>query len=262
MKALEQYQSHRINLEKELKKFIDGMKTPSIKALASKIEHICENLGSPLSVTEMLKSICNNTIKKWGGERGKKKIGIASKEEAFKENKQNPNIVCGHFRWDYGKAYLLTDKEINYIKSFYFTGEDTQPSFDLKSEYHVNAVKFIKKHNVVFKIKLLKKGKYFNNDDKERNIYEITLSRKNHTFIFTFGQSIIATQNGETPSVYDVLVCLTKYNPSTFEDFCSEFGYDTDSEKAEPDYNAVVNEWNNVKALFTDAEIEELAEIQ
>lgn len=64
------------------------------------------------------------------------------------------------------------------------------------------------------------------------------------------------------PTAYDVLACLTKYDPGTFEDFCSEFGYDEDSRNAEKTYNAVKDEWQNVRALFTDSEIEQLQEIQ
>jgi hypothetical protein len=63
------------------------------------------------------------------------------------------------------------------------------------------------------------------------------------------------------PTAYDVLACLTKYDVGTFENFCSEFGYDTDSIKAEKTYNAVLNEWQNVCALFSDTEIEQLQEI-
>jgi len=66
---------------------------------------------------------------------------------------------------------------------------------------------------------------------------------------------------GEAPTPYDILACLTKYDPGTFENFCSEFGYDTDSKKAEKTYLAVRDEWQNVCALFTDAEIEALQEI-
>jgi len=65
-----------------------------------------------------------------------------------------------------------------------------------------------------------------------------------------------------TPTEYDVLTCLTKYDPETFEDFCSEFGYDEDSRKAEKIYKAVVNEYNNVAMLWNDSEIELLSEIQ
>jgi hypothetical protein len=68
--------------------------------------------------------------------------------------------------------------------------------------------------------------------------------------------------NRSIPNAYDILACLTKSDPGTFEDFCSEFGYDTDSKRAEKTYNAVLNEWKNVQSLFTDKEIEQLQEIQ
>lgn len=64
------------------------------------------------------------------------------------------------------------------------------------------------------------------------------------------------------PSSYAILACLTTYDPDTFENFCSDFGYDTDSKKAEKTYNAVLDEWKNIQELFTDKEIEQLSEIQ
>lgn len=64
-----------------------------------------------------------------------------------------------------------------------------------------------------------------------------------------------------TPTAYDVLSCLTKNDPGTFENFCSDFGYDEDSRKAEKTYIAVCEEWKNVCALFSDEEIEQLQEI-
>ena len=63
------------------------------------------------------------------------------------------------------------------------------------------------------------------------------------------------------PTLYDVMACLTKYDPGTFEDFCSDFGYDTDSRKAEKIYNAVEGEWLKVQSLFNDDELEILREI-
>ncbi len=65
----------------------------------------------------------------------------------------------------------------------------------------------------------------------------------------------------EAPSNYDILTCLTKYDPGNFEDFCSIFGYDTDSKTAEEIYEAVKQEWKNVQTIWTDEEIEELREI-
>jgi len=73
---------------------------------------------------------------------------------------------------------------------------------------------------------------------------------------------IIKNPNFKAPTAYDVLACLTKYDPGTLENFCSDFGYDTDSRSAEKTYNAVKDEYQNVSMLFTDAEIEQLQEIQ
>lgn len=64
-----------------------------------------------------------------------------------------------------------------------------------------------------------------------------------------------------SPSLYDVLACLTKYDPGTFENFCSDFGYDSDSISALKTYKAVCKEWQKVDLLFGDV-IDELQEIQ
>lgn len=63
------------------------------------------------------------------------------------------------------------------------------------------------------------------------------------------------------PSAYDVLACLQKYEVGTFENFCADFGYDTDSRKAVRTYKAVRKEWNNLRKLFTDDQLTELQEI-
>lgn len=73
---------------------------------------------------------------------------------------------------------------------------------------------------------------------------------------------IIKNEHYSEPNEYDVLACLTKYDPETFEDFCSEFGYDEDSRKAEKIYQAVREEYQNVAMLWSDEEMEELMEIQ
>ena len=67
---------------------------------------------------------------------------------------------------------------------------------------------------------------------------------------------------GQIPTDYNILTCLTKYDPGTLEDFCSEFGYDIDSKLAEKTYLAVKEEWKNVQTIWTDEEIELLQEIQ
>jgi hypothetical protein len=65
----------------------------------------------------------------------------------------------------------------------------------------------------------------------------------------------------QEPKAYDILACLTKYHPGTFEDFCGEFGCDTDSKKAEKLYYAVLKEYADLSSIFNADELEAMQEI-
>jgi len=58
------------------------------------------------------------------------------------------------------------------------------------------------------------------------------------------------------PALYSVLACLQKYDVGSFEDFCSDFGYDEDSRTAEKTYKAVLKEWEAMERLFNNEELE------
>lgn len=74
-------------------------------------------------------------------------------------------------------------------------------------------------------------------------------------------KELAAKKKAAVPSVYDVLACLSKCDPGTFEDFCSDYGYDEDSRTAERVYFAVQKEYTQLARLFTPEQMEELAEI-
>jgi len=48
----------------------------------------------------------------------------------------------------------------------------------------------------------------------------------------------------------------------SFEDFCGEFGYDTDSRKAEGTWKKVKKFADRINAFFTETELEEFQEIR
>lgn len=102
--------------------------------------------------------------------------------------------------------------------------------------------------------------KYFPTDKEDRFVFPCKLQKGKKSYSFTFGQSI--AENDNPPHIYDILVCMTKYDPGTFEDFCREFGYDEDSRTAEKTYKAVLKEWKAMNRMFTDEELEQLREIQ
>lgn len=166
------------------------------------------------------------------------------------------------------------------------------------TDYEQQAIDFLNTSSTVFSAKYLQTGKYFDDDKEERDIYEITLSSKGRSYVFKFGNSInnsgqyklldnalikkfgrskisaneyknlgyykkeaIINKNFKKPTAYDVLACLTKYDPGTLENFCSEFGYDVDSKKAERTYMSVKEEWMNITRLYSESEMELLREI-
>lgn len=129
----------------------------------------------------------------------------------------------------------------------------------MKNEYDLQAENFAKKYNV--KLSIIgdpEYRKYFAGDKDSRYVFKLRLKKNKLSYTFSFGQSIAA--GAEYPKLYDVLSCLTKYDPESFENFCSEFGCDQDSRKAERTYKAVCKEWKAVNRLFNDC-LDELQEI-
>lgn len=88
----------------------------------------------------------------------------------------------------------------------------------------------------------------YSKDDILRNINDTVLD-------------IVLNENRGAPSNYDILACLQKYPVDSLENFCSDFGYDTDSIKANSLYLAVQKEYMQVASIWNDSELEQLQEI-
>jgi hypothetical protein len=146
------------------------------------------------------------------------------------------------------------------------------------SEYEKQANDFAKKHKVTLKIKESKFDKHFDDDEKPRWCFKCQLSREmyvmgpknkpyptNKRYTFWFGQSYSA--GIKNPRMYDILSCMTKYDPGTFEDFCREFGYYTrplsEYPKVMKIYQACQKEYEAMQRMFPEEKVfEELCEIQ
>jgi len=137
-------------------------------------------------------------------------------------------------------------------------------------DYQAQAADFLHRHNIRFHARYVDFARFFEDDEQERSIYTLTLTRmtnlngelvRDGRFSTRFGASIHMTHNDVKPTAYDLLSCLTKSDPGTFEDFCSEYGYETDSRRAERTYRKVKKEWLKVSQFFSAAELAELADI-
>lgn len=117
---------------------------------------------------------------------------------------------------------------------------------------------FAKKHGI--KLHVLDKDyrRYFPDDKEMRWVFKLRLERRGKQYTFTFGQSL--NDGDKAPDMYDVLACFVKYDPESYENFLSEYGY-ADNRNAEKTYKAVCKEYQNVEKLFGDI-MDELKEIE
>lgn len=168
-----------------------------------------------------------------------------------------------------------------------------------KNEYDEQAEAFLTKTKTSLIIEFKEHNFYFDDDEQKRDIYNITLIRGERKFKFTFGNSFlesgkyilygytdkgnyenlktndeklfkkhkanhkqaIRNKDFKIPSAYSIFSSLTKYEPNDFNDFCDEYGYSNDSIKALKIYEKVKNEFNNLKMIYNDAELNLLREI-
>lgn len=128
------------------------------------------------------------------------------------------------------------------------------------TEYDTNAKSFLKKWNVRFSVHFVDNscppfcdGKHIHGDK-----YRVTLSRDGRKIQFCFWNSLNDSQARKSPSEYDVLACASSdlYCPADFDDFCAEYGYDTDSRKAEKTFKACRAKSERLQRIFDGEEIQ------
>jgi len=126
--------------------------------------------------------------------------------------------------------------------------------------YQQHANEFAAKNNIQLVVNGYEYKKHFADDISERYVFNCTLKHNGKRYTFNFGQSI--AQGSNEPTMYDILTCLEKYEVGSFDNFCSNYGYDNDSIKAHRIYKAVAKEYKNMLRLFGAELLDQMQEIQ
>lgn len=159
--------------------------------------------------------------------------------------------------------------EIKYVKhDFYFPSDKEK-----RDIYEFTLSKSNRKYSGFFGNSLYNSGFYYTKGKQKINLPHELLKESQSKIVLYIKFKLCDydfLNNGtsdiihfpKAPTAYDILACLTKYDCESFENFCSEYGYDTDSRTAEKNYKNVCKEYAGVQSLWNDAEIEELSEIQ
>ena len=172
-----------------------------------------------------------------------------------------------HQAIDFLNATETTFKAEFLKNDFHFDGDESK-----RDIYKITLKRGARKYSFNFGQSIAKSTKVAD----KLNGREFTMSGKsagNHSYKYLYPERFPKNKaearfgefkiiDGTPPTAYDVLACLQKYDVGSFEDFCGDFGYDTDSRTALKTYKAVCKEYDKVCALWSDAEIEQLQEIQ
>lgn len=169
----------------------------------------------------------------------------------------------------------------------------------MANEYQEQALEFLRKANATMKIEVVGPDYPDWDNDHVHIRHNITLSTPKGTYTFPFWGSVLQAELWDTPSAfeklarktfgqhykgltnsekakirkilrerreelktkeYDVLACLTAYDPGTPEDFCMEVGLN--SIRGLKTYFAVQKEYYELRRIFTPEQLEALQEIQ
>ena len=131
----------------------------------------------------------------------------------------------------------------------------------MKTEYQTNAEQFLERYGIRFAVAFVDTScPPFCNDSKHIHgqKYRVTLIRKGLHIQFHFWNSWNDAQSNRPPSEYDVLACASSdiHCPSDFGDFCAEYGYDTDSRRAEQTFKRCRAQSERLQRIFDTEEMQ------
>lgn len=168
------------------------------------------------------------------------------------------------------------------------------------SEYTEQADKFLADTDTTFTLEFQYTGPYFGDDKTKRDVYRFTLKNARGEYSSTFGDSTHNTKlrgwatdttgripypnkraalklygseqmrerakwRKYRPSAYDILACLEKYDPDTFDNWAADMGYNDQPLSEYPNvlkvWTACVEQYRGLARMFSDAEMEQLREI-
>jgi hypothetical protein len=134
------------------------------------------------------------------------------------------------------------------------------------NDYQQQAADFLTKHGIAFSFKLANTKRPSWDNGRKCNHFVVTLKKGNRRVSFDFFDSTSNFEKGVIVlDAYSVLACCSSelHCPDTFEEFCGDFGYETDSWNAYNTFKALRKMSKKLQKFFDNEQMrEDLSEIQ
>lgn len=175
----------------------------------------------------------------------------------------------------------------------------------MNTDYEKQATDFLTACNATLTVEYRYTGPYLNfaDDNTQRDVYRFIIATPREKYEHLYGDSLHNTQRRifahkgpffsprvseakrlgfytssteifrqelkdarkRVPSAYDILSCLEKNDPGTFDDFCESYGYDDLPLKEYPRvmgvYRHCVEQYRAITRMFTAEQMDKLREI-
>lgn len=166
----------------------------------------------------------------------------------------------------YDEAVKLVQENFNleFKAEFVENNYHFQGDKDKRDIYNITLKRGQRKYSFKFGQSIVNSGFYYTKGAQKIELdrklldpkYNIITEVKRRDFGFLNNGKSDVIHKPKTPTLYDVLTCIQKYDVGSFEDFCSDFGYEEDSRTAKKTYKAVVKEYDKICSLFNNEELE------
>ncbi|HEU4343719.1 MAG TPA: hypothetical protein VFU31_19385 [Candidatus Binatia bacterium] len=171
-------------------------------------------------------------------------------------------VISGKRGYHFGERWVFLPIPEDVLKEIASWSEIEQPK---ESLHEANAKRFLAEHGLAMRITL--------SDTKPApwspsgHHYRITITReakRGCRLVFDFWGSQADQEDNEEATPYDVLSCVGSdiYTPETFEEFCREFGDDSDSIKAQQTFRRADRFARRLREFFTQEEQKKLSTIR
>lgn len=97
--------------------------------------------------------------------------------------------------------------------------------------------------------------------DRYASHWQITMRRNGKRMVTTYSMGGAHVGEPELPGVLNCLLSDAEAGAESFDDFCANFGYDTDSRKAERTHKACKRTAASLARLFSSSELADLREL-